>query len=54
MSNATDKLIVQISRLGRITGENLLEEFMNKYDLPNLAQASEEQLQEFYDYCTKP
>ncbi len=54
MSNATDKLIILISRLGKITGENLLEVFMNKYNLPNLARATVEQLQEFWNFYTKP
>lgn len=54
MSNATDTLIVKISKLGTITGENLLEQFMDRYDLTNLASATVEQLQEFWDYCTQP
>jgi hypothetical protein len=52
--NGKDQMIVRLSKFGKITGENLLQEFLQKYDLPNLAQATEEQLCEFWDYCTKP
>lgn len=54
MSSETDSLIIKISRLGTAMRENLLEQFMERYNLPNLAQATVEQLQEFWDYVTKP
>ncbi len=49
-----DRLIVAISRRGRATGEDLLLRFMDKYGLPNLAQASVEQLKEFFEDIRVP
>jgi hypothetical protein len=46
-----DELITQLSRMGRETGQNLLLDFMDRYGLMNLAQASVEQLREFYGEC---
>lgn len=54
MSAETDRLIVRISQLWKVRNENLLECFMEKYNLQSLSKATEEQLQEFLDYCTKP
>lgn len=46
MTNETSKLIRVISKAGDRYG-NLLHEFMDKYNLPGLCQATTEQLQEF-------